>query len=156
MSGVPTVEDVAAAVESGEIGGLWVSGGYRESDWIEPELAQRLSAAQCLVVQDMFDSPLLELATYQLPGAAFAEREGSYLSHADRLQSAKWAIRPPAGVRTEGSVYAELLGMTGLIKARRVLDEMAREISFFAAAADPVGPLGVDLKASALAEATTG
>jgi hypothetical protein len=59
-------------------------------------------------------------------------------------------------VRTEGSVYAELLGMTGLIKARRVLDEVAREISFFAAAADPVGPFGVDLKASTLAEATTG
>ena len=156
MVGVPSIEEVATAIESGEIGGLWVSGGYKKSDWIEPALARRLADAQCLVVQDMFDSPLLELANYQLPGAAFAEREGSYVNHADHLQSAKWAIRPPAGVRTEGSVYAELLAMTGLIKARRVLDEVAREIGFFAAAADAVGPLGVDLKASTLAEATTG
>ena len=60
-----------------------------------------------------------------------------------------------AGVRVEAGVYWELLGMTGLVKARRVLDEVAREIPYFAAAAEPVGPLGVDLKAGQVAEAAT-
>lgn len=75
------------------------------------------------------------------------------MNHADRLQSVAWAIRPPAGVRVESGVYWELLSKPGLVKARRVLDEVAREIPFFSAVLDPVGPLGVDLKAPVLAEA---
>ena len=89
------------------------------------------------------------------PGAAFAEREGSYVNFANRLQSVPWAIRPPAGVRVELGVYWELLKMPGLANARRVLDEVAREVPFFAPAADEVGPLGIDLKARAPAEAAT-
>ncbi len=84
----------------------------------------------------MFSSPLWERATYQLPGAAFAEREGSYVNHADRLQSVEWAIRPMAGVRVEAGVYWQLLGQSGLYKARRVLDEIAAEIGYFAAAGE--------------------
>jgi NADH-quinone oxidoreductase subunit G len=156
MASVPTMDDVAAAVDAGEVSALWATGGYKKSDWIDLATAQRLAGVECLVVQDLFDSPLMELATYQLPGAAFAEREGSYVNHADRLQWATWAVRPPAGVRVEGSVYAELLAMTGLIRARRVLDEVAREIGFFSAAAEPVGPLGLDLKVATFAAATTG
>ena len=52
-------------------------------------------------------------------------------------------------------MYAELLEMTGLIKARRVLDEIAQEIPYFGAAIDPVGPLGVDLKVKKAAAATS-
>jgi hypothetical protein len=45
--------------------------------------------------------------------------------------------------------------MPGMVKTRRVLDEVAREIAYFAAAAEPVGPLGIDLKAPALVETAT-
>ena len=57
------------------------------------------------------------------------------MNQADRLQSVAWAIRPPAGVRTELGVYWELLAMPGLPKARRV------------------GPLGMDLQARPRVEA---
>ena len=67
------------------------------------------------MVQDLFPSPLSERATYVLPGAAFAERDGSYVNRADRLQSVRWAIRPPAGVRPEGSLFWELLGPQGAV-----------------------------------------
>ena len=50
-----------------------------------------------------------------LPGAAYAERDGSYVNRADRLQSVAWAIRPPVGVRTEGSLLWELLGPAGTV-----------------------------------------
>jgi anaerobic selenocysteine-containing dehydrogenase len=104
-----------------------------------------------LVVQDMFRSPLWDKATYQLPGAAFAEREGSYVNFGDRLQSFTWAVRPPAGVRVEGGVYWQLLAMPGMYKARRVLDEVAGEILYFHVAGAPVPPVGVDLKSNLLA-----
>ena len=151
MGRVPTHEDLLAEVAAGGLRGVWVSGGYK-SPWIDADTAARFDGLEILVVQDMFSSPLWELATYQLPGAAFAEREGSYVNHADRLQTAQWAIRPPAGVRVEAGIYWRLLGGAGLYKARRVLDEVAATIRYFSVASRPVPPVGVDLKANLLAE----
>jgi NADH-quinone oxidoreductase subunit G len=150
MHRVATHEDLIAAVEAGQVQGAWISGGYKSS-WIDAATAGRFDGLDFLVVQDMFSSPLWEKATYQLPGAAFAERDGSYVNHADRLQTVSWAIRPIAGVRVEAGVYWQLLGETGLVKARRVLDEVAGEIGYFAAAAGPVPPVGIDLKVNLLA-----
>jgi NADH-quinone oxidoreductase subunit G len=151
MGRVATIDELLAAIERGDVRAAWVSGGYKH-DWIDDPTAERLAAVECLVVQDLFMSPLAERAAYVLPGAAFAEREGSYVNHADRLQSVEWAVRPPAGVRVEAGVYWELLAEPGLVKARRVLDEVAMTIPFFSRAIDPVGPLGVDLKTNVLAE----
>jgi NADH-quinone oxidoreductase subunit G len=106
-------------------------------------------------VQDMFDSPLWQRATHQLPGAAFAERAGSLVNYADRLQSFTWAVRPPVGAWVEGHVYWQMLGRPGLYNPRAVLNEVAREILFFATAAEPISAVGVDLKLNLLAGATT-
>ena len=76
MGRVLTLDDLLATIDAGEIGAVWASAGYKE-DWIDDGTAERLAAVQCLVVQDLFASPLWERATYQLPGAAFAERDGS-------------------------------------------------------------------------------
>ena len=153
MRRVATHEDLIKAVEAGEVKGAWASGGYH-APWIDAATAGRFDRLEFLVVQDMFSSPLWEKANYQLPGAAFAEREGSYVNHADRLQTAKWAIRPIAGVRVEAGVYWQLLGGAGLVKARRVLDELAGEISYFAAAGGEIPPVGIDLKVNLLAGAS--
>ncbi len=155
MGQVATLDNLLIALQGGEPTAVWVSGGYK-SDWIDAAAADSLAAAACLVVQDLFDSPLAERAAYRLPEGAFAEREGSYVNANDRLQSVAWAIRPPAGVRVAGSVYWELSGEIGLYKSRRVLDEVAERIAFFAPAAEPVGPLGVDLKTPVLEVTTTG
>jgi NADH-quinone oxidoreductase subunit G len=139
---------------SGQFGAVWVSGGYK-SDWNDESVAAKFAQVKLLVVQDLFSSPLLDRATYQLPGAAFAEREGSYVNYNDRLQSFAWAVRPPSGVMTEGQLYWQLLGKTGMYRAREVLDEVAREISYFAAAIDKVPETGIDLKVNQLAQAGT-
>jgi NADH-quinone oxidoreductase subunit G len=149
--GVMTLAELLGEVERGAVRGAWVSGGYK-SDWIDAATAARFDALGLLIVQDLFPSPLSQRATYELPGAAFAEREGSYVNRADRLQSFRRAVRPPGGVRTEGSLYTELLGQPGLYNARAVLDEIAREILYFAVAAGPVPEVGLDLKLNLLAE----
>ncbi len=155
MGQVVTIESLLNALDGGEAMAVWVSGGYKH-DWIDEATVDSLAAAAVLVAQDMFHSPLMDRATYRLPGAAFAERDGSYVNHADWLQTVEWAVRPPAGVRVAAGVYWELLGEKGLFKARRVLDEVAERIVFFAPAADPVGPLGVSLKTPVLEEAASG
>jgi NADH-quinone oxidoreductase subunit G len=138
-------EDFLERLATENLGGVWLSGGYK-SDWNDAETAERFSGVPLVIVQDLFASPLWDQADYQLPGASFAEREGSYVNHADRIQSFQWAIRAPAGVMVEGQLYWRLLKRAGLYNARDVLDDLTREIGYFAAAMSGVPERGMDLK----------
>ncbi|MCE5266446.1 MAG: 2Fe-2S iron-sulfur cluster-binding protein [Planctomycetaceae bacterium] len=149
---VDTFDDLLPRLDRGEVQGVWVSGGYKR-DWIDEATARRFERLKLLVVHDLFPSPLSERATYVLPGAAYAERDGSYVNRADRLQSVRRAIRPPVGVWPEGRVYWELLGRKGLYNSDAVLAEVAREISYFSAVVGPVPEVGIDLRANLLARA---
>jgi NADH-quinone oxidoreductase subunit G len=152
--GVTTFDQLLEQLDRGEIKAAWVSAGYPKP-WIDEATAARFASVELLVVQDLFDSPLWQRATYQLPGASFAERAGSYVNFNDRLQSFDWAIRPPAGVWVEGSLYWRLLGRKGLYSPRMALSEAAGEIIYFAAAGNEVPPNGIDLKVNLLAGAAT-
>ncbi|MCR4412248.1 MAG: 2Fe-2S iron-sulfur cluster-binding protein [Thermoguttaceae bacterium] len=144
-------EDLLAELAAGAIGGAWVSGGYRDP-WVDEATAERFAGLEVLVVQDLFPSPLADRATYTLPAAAFAERDGTYVNRDDHLQSQRWAIRPPAGVRPEGGLLWELLGRQGLYDARAVLREAAAQVSYFAAVGSgPVPETGFNLKVRLLA-----
>jgi NADH-quinone oxidoreductase subunit G len=126
------------------LNGVWVSGGYVTEGFSEYDV-ERMAEQPFLIVQDLYPSPMMDAANYQLPGAAFAEREGSYVNHAGILQSFQWAIRPPTGVWTEGQLLWRLLGRPGLYNARAVMEEIAAEIPYFAPAAAPVPPTGIAL-----------
>ncbi len=153
-------EEFLQRLDSEPFGGVWVTGGYpscspdspnERCDWHDEAVAERFAGVGELIVQDLFASPLWNRATFQLPSAAFVEKEGSFVNANDHLQSFGWAIRPPAGVQPEGRVYWRLLGKSGMYNARQVLDEVARQISHFAAAIQPVPDVGVDLKVLSLA-----
>ncbi len=103
------------------------------------------------MVQDLFPSPLSERATYVLPGAAYAERDGSYVNRADRLQSAPGRSARRRECEPRGVCLWELLGRKGLYNSRAVLDEIAREILYFSAAVGPVPETGIDLRSNLLA-----
>ena len=130
---------------------IWFSGGY-QSEWLNSEDLRNISKVSCLVVQDLFPSSLSKIANFVLPDAAFAERAGSYVNHADVLQSFDWAIRPPAGVMSAGQLFWRMLGREGLYDAPAVLAEVAREIPYFAKATPPVSDGGIDLKMNQLVE----
>jgi NADH-quinone oxidoreductase subunit G len=136
----------------GQIRGVWVSGGYKNDDWIDEATAAAFDRLSVLVVQDLFPTPLSRRATYELAGAAYPERDGSYVNRHDRLQSVRWAVRPPRDVRSEGSLLWELLGMSGLYDARKILSDVAAEIIYFNAASAPIPDVGIDLKLNLLAE----
>lgn len=140
----------------GQIRGVWVSGGYKNDDWIDEATAAAFDRLSVLVVQDLFPSPLSRRATYELAGAAYPERDGSYVNRHDRLQSVRWAVRPPRDVRSEGSLLWELLGMSGLYDARKILSDVAAEIIYFNAASGPIPDVGLDLKVNLLAQSPGG
>jgi NADH-quinone oxidoreductase subunit G len=149
---IKTFDELLEDLPTGQIKAAWVSGGYHEP-WINDAAAEQFEALDLVVVQDLFDSPLWRVATYQLPGAGFAERAGSYVNFAGRLQSFDWAIRPPQGVWVEGQLYWALLGRRGLYNARAVLTEIASEIIAFNAAAGEIPLVGIDLRVNQLATA---
>jgi len=130
---------------------IWLAGGYA-APWGDELLVNELRAAKLLVVQETFPSPVGAVADYQLPAAAYPEREGSFVNFNYRLQSFGWAIRPPVGVFQDGQLYWRLLGRDGMYRARTVLSEVAEEIIFFSAAAGVIPDVGVDLRINQLAE----
>jgi predicted molibdopterin-dependent oxidoreductase YjgC len=144
-------EDFLNEMERIEFGGVWVAGGYKGT-WIEEPAARRFEKVPLLIVQDLFPSPLSERAAYELPAAAFAEREGSYMNRSDRLQTANMAVRPPWGVRAEGGLLWQMTGRRGLFNSRAVLDDLSREVLYFAPAADPLPETGLDMKINKLAK----
>ncbi len=148
--GLVAWDDFLARAEAGEFDAVWITGAYPEP-WHDEATAQRLAEVPLLIVQDLLPSPLWSIATWRLPSAAYAERDGSFVNHADRLQSFQWAIRPPAGVMVEGRLYWRLLGEKGLYNARSAMLEVANEINYFAPAHHEPPPLGIDLKTSQLA-----
>jgi NADH-quinone oxidoreductase subunit G len=149
---IKTFDELLEDLPAGQIKAAWVSGGYH-TPWIDDTAAEQFAGLDLVVVQDMFDSPLWRIATYQLPGAGFAERSGSYVNFAGRLQSFDWAILPPQGVWVEAQLYWALLGKRGLYNARAVLSEIALEIIAFSAAVDEIPLVGVDLRVNQLATA---
>jgi NADH-quinone oxidoreductase subunit G len=150
MGSVMTFPEFLSQLDSAALGGVWVSGGYKDA-WIDEAAAARFGGLKELVVQDLFDSPLYQRASFQLPGAAFPERDGSYVNFADRLQVARWAIRPPAGVWVEGQLYWRLLERPGMFNTRHVLSEVAAAIPYFSVAGGEFSDLGVDLKINQIA-----
>ncbi len=144
--------ELLSKVAADGIDAVWVTGAYPH-EWVSDEVVAKLKAASLLVVQDIFPSPLARQAAWVLPAAAFGERAGSYVNHADRLQSFDWAVRPPQGARTEGSVFWRLLGEAGMYRPKEVLRQLAAEIPYFALAIDTIPEQGVDLKLNLLAQA---
>jgi NADH-quinone oxidoreductase subunit G len=147
---VTAFDDFLPQLDKDAVQGVWVAGGYKR-DWIDQATAARFERLKLLVVQDLFPSPLSERATYLLPGPAYAERDGSYVNHADRMQTVPWAIRPPLGVRTDGSLLWEMLGRKGLYNSRAVMEDIAREILYFSAAVRPIAETGVSLRENLIA-----
>ena len=151
FDGLTDFAELLNQVDAGNIQGVWFSGGSPDAAWVDADTASRLGSLKLLIVQDLFPSPLTAAAHYILPATSFAEREGSYVNYADRLQSFRWAVRPRPGVRSEGSIFQQMLGIKGLYRAAPVLEEVVRVIPYFAGAQLPVPEQGADLRANQLA-----
>jgi NADH-quinone oxidoreductase subunit G len=149
--GITRFEDWIGGLSGDLPGGVWFSGGYKEPDWIDEATAAKLEKVGLVVVQDLYPSALSRRATYELGGAAYPERDGSYVNRNDHLQTIRWAVRPPAGVRSEGSLYWELLGRPGLYNAREVLREVAASVGYFHLVGLEIPETGVNLKLNKLA-----
>jgi len=133
---------------SGEIQAMYLTGGYppSRSPWSNPENLQGLGKIALLVVQEIMPGDLTGLAKYVLPASSFAEKEGTFVNHANLAQGIRWSVRPGALARTDGQVFLDLLERRGLMHVASLRQELADEVPFFAPLArGDLGEFGVRL-----------
>ena len=147
---VPSWSQLVEHVRAGHADAAWITGAYPAA-WIDDATAAAFADLACLVVQDLFDSPLSALATWRLPAAGFAERSGTWVNVAHRAQTFEQAVRPPAGVWPEGRLYWNMLGRRGLYDPTAVRRQIAESSATFAALAGEIPATGVDLRIHQLA-----
>ncbi|MEK6567458.1 MAG: formate dehydrogenase subunit alpha [Candidatus Omnitrophota bacterium] len=100
------------------------------SRWIE----KALDSLEFLVVQEIFMSDTAKKADVVLPGASFAEKEGTFTCAERRFQRVRKAIKPIAG-KTDGEIICEISKRLGYLmedNSSKVCDEMASLTPLFA------------------------
>ena len=145
---VPGWNDFLEKVQARTIQSAWVTAGYPtpETSWCDESVAATFDKVSCLVVQDLFKSPLFKRATWRLPAVGFAERSGTWVNCGHRAQTFEQAIRPPAGVWPEGRFFWNLLGREGLYDPESIRKHIAESSASFAVLSGDMPAVGLDLR----------
>lgn len=115
LSGKPglTTMEMIRGLEEGRIRGMIIMGENPVvSDPDSGHVRRALAAAEFLLVLDIFPTPTTELAHLVLPGASFAETEGTFTNSERRVQRVRQAIPPLAG-RTNWQILQALSSRLG-------------------------------------------
>jgi len=104
-----TVVEMLNAAERGEIKGLFVLG--ENPGMTDPDInhaRKALSETEFLVVQEIAPSQTTPYADVILPGAAFAEKDGTYTNTERRVQRLRQAINAPGAARADWMILSDL------------------------------------------------
>ncbi|GAM08992.1 NADPH-Fe(3+) oxidoreductase subunit alpha [Geobacter sp. OR-1] len=124
------------AIEQGSIKGLYILGAdplasFPESGRIKAALAK----LELLIVQDIASSELTEMAHVVFPGAAAAEKNGTFTTPDNRVQCLTRAVSPPGEAREDWDIIAELYNrLTAEPHARKISEvtaEIKTEVAFY-------------------------
>jgi predicted molibdopterin-dependent oxidoreductase YjgC len=89
-----------------------------------------LKAVDFLLVIDIFNTPTSDLAHVVLPGASFAEKEGTFTNTERRVQMVRKAVRPPGDSRPDWQIIQELSNRFGYPmnyeSPRAIMEEIAK------------------------------
>jgi len=124
------VTEIASAILKGDIKGLYIMG---ENPMLsEPNLEhfrQALEKVELLVVQDIFLSETGWFADIVLPGAAFAEKDGTFTNTERRVQRIRRALMPPGEAKADWEIISALAKKMGkpfdYQSAGQIMEEIA-------------------------------
>ncbi len=114
----------------------YVVGGYSD-EWISKDAAAALAKVEALFVHDLLPSPLTDRAVAVLPGATWAERDGTFVNCDGVVQRFERAVPPLDGVRADGQALFELAGGGGLFRSRKVHEELGAAVPALADVFEP-------------------
>jgi formate dehydrogenase alpha subunit len=100
------------------------------SDADSHHVEKALKALDFVLVIDIFPTPTSELAHVVLPGASFAEKEGTFSNTERRVQMVRKAVDPPGEAKPDWRIIQELSNRFGFPmdyeSPRSVMEEIAR------------------------------
>ncbi len=109
-----TIPEMITGIEQGTVKGLYVLGENPiVSDPDSNHVAKALEKIDFLVVQDIFLTPTAELAHVVLPGACFAEKDGTFTNTERRVMRVRKAVDPPGEARQDWEIIQELASRFG-------------------------------------------
>ena len=147
--------DILNQVTRGDVEALYVLGGDPEG-WISDADVAKLDKLKLLVVQDLLASAASAKAQFVLAGAAFAEKDGTFVNHNGLAQAIHRGLRGPVEARPDGRILMELAERHGMFHAATLRKEIASAVPALAAlAVGELGEFGVKLDSAAKAEMQT-
>ncbi|MCL4386344.1 MAG: formate dehydrogenase subunit alpha [Actinobacteria bacterium] len=126
-----TVTEIISAAGDGKIKGLYIMGENPViSDPDSNHVRKCLSKVEFLVVQDIFLTDTAEYADVILPGAGFAEKDGTFTNTERRVERIRKVISPPGQAKADWEILCEIAGRTGYKgmdykHPSEIMDEMA-------------------------------
>jgi NADH-quinone oxidoreductase subunit G len=131
-SGDPDLAIFRADVEAGRVPVLYVfdpgpEGSIGDVSWIIE--ARRTGKLGHLIVQGVLMTPLASAADIVLPGAAWVEKDGSYVNEQGRLQAGARAIVPPGEALDDWQIFVNLGVALGAALAYTSSQEIRAEIA---------------------------
>jgi predicted molibdopterin-dependent oxidoreductase YjgC len=126
-----TATEMFPAVLNGKMKALVILGEnpvVSDADCLHVEKA--LKALDFLLVIDIFKTPTADLAHVVLPGAAFAEKEGTFSNTERRVQLLRKAVEPPGEAKPDWQIIQELSSRFGYpmdyVSPRAIMEEIAK------------------------------
>jgi formate dehydrogenase (NADP+) alpha subunit len=118
---------IVAGIEEGSITALYLLGCNPLVSFPDSyRIRKALQKLDLLIVQDVFSSDLTAMAHVVLPGAAAAEKNGTFTTIDNRVQCLTRAVTPPGEAREDWDILGELVSrLTGERHAATVADVTA-------------------------------
>ena len=104
-----TIPEMIDGIDQGSVKGLYVLGENPVvSDPDSNHVRKALEKIDFLVVQDIFLTPTAELAHVVLPGASFAEKDGTFTNTERRVMRVRKAVEPPGEARADWEIIQDI------------------------------------------------
>jgi formate dehydrogenase alpha subunit len=131
------IPDMMDGLIDGTMKGMYIFGENSvESDPNIHHVKHALESAEFLVVQDLFLTQTAELAHVVLPGAAWAEVEGTFSNTERKVQRVRKAVEPPGQAMPNWMIFSEIGKRLGVNmkydSAEQIFDEMTSLTPSFA------------------------
>ena len=109
-----TVPEMLDGLSDGSVKALYVMGENPvQSDPDTTHVKKALAKAELLVVQDIFLTPTAQMAHVVLPGACFAEKDGTFSNTERRVNRVRKAVDPVGDARADWEIICDVSNRFG-------------------------------------------
>jgi formate dehydrogenase alpha subunit len=124
------------AAEKRNLKGLYILGENPLCSLPQPDRVKKaLEKLEFIVVQDILNTATVQIADVVLPGAAFAEKGGSFTNMEGRIQSFGPVVTPPGDARPDWEILGLLASKLGdenhYVSLGHVRDEIRRHVPLY-------------------------